>query len=203
MSWFLIRSNKNPVEVGRCLSRIHQLLRKKNDISLIYAALELRLGIECRLKEILDSHDEIPHRQKKSYELDKLNKTVLRYLKINDKVARVTLINNRESCKIVLFYTPVREKLIKIGQRLGAFLHYPIKDVSLLRGLLLVGLSELEFSNKGELMGPPLSKRESGSATCDFITLLKDPNRVKQVRPFMRKGTMIKMEVKYLDAIEK
>jgi hypothetical protein len=195
-----MKNINNPITVDKGLKRAKKLIRKGDKLSLVYAALELRFGIECRLKEILEPHKQIPEKFKNAYQLNSLNKTVLRYLKINNKIARVVFKHPKKKNKLVLFYTPVRPVLITIGQKLGNYLHYPPKDITTLKKLLLDGVKELEFSNKGDLMGPPLGKRKEGKLkTCNMNIQIKNRKKEKLFKPFMQMGDEVIMDVDYLD----
>ncbi len=192
-------TDKKFVTTEHCLRRAQKLYRKRKDIYLIYAALELRFGIEYRLKEFLEPHEYIPKNLKKSYRLDNLNNAILKYLKINDKMARVTLIHPKNKAKLILYYTPVRKKLIEVGQKLGDYLHYPIGDIETLKKLLAEGLKELEFSSKGDLMGPPLGRFENGKPkTCNFVSVLKDHKKEKYIKTFAQQGDKIMINIEYL-----
>jgi len=192
--------NKIIIDTENCLKRAQRLFDQGTKISLIYAALELRLGIEYRLKQYLEHYDDIPKKHKETYRLNNLNRTILNHLKVNDKIVRVTFSNEKLKKPVVFYYTPVRPKLVEIGGRLGAFLHYPIDNIKKLKELVAEGIKELSLSNKGTLMGPPLTNiKNEKSKMMNMISLAK-PN-VKIPKVLLEKGTKFIVNIEYLDEI--
>ena len=188
------------IDAEKCLQRAWKLLKQNKEMSLVYAALELRLGIECRLQQYLEPHGHIPKRHRETYHLNKLNKTVLNYLRINDKIVKVTMRHKKLKKPMILYYTPVRPKLVEIGGKLGDYLHYPIGDIENLKQLLAKGIEELSLSNMGTLMGPPLGKVENGKPkTMNIISLLKRGEKIPKV--LLEKGTELVVDIEYLASL--
>lgn len=191
---------KITIDTENCLKRARKLFKQRTKISLVYAALELRLGIECRLKQYLEPYDHIPKKYKETYRLNNLNRTILNHLKVNDKIVQVTIHHEKLKKPVVFYYTPVRPKLVEIGGKLGDFLHYPVDNIEKLKELLAEGLKELSLSNKGTLLGPPLAKTKNGKPKMmNMVSLVKHNEKIPKV--LLEKGTKLIVDIKYLDKI--
>jgi len=185
------------IDAENCIRRARILLKQDKEMSLVYAALELRLGIECRLQQYLEPHGHIPKRCRETYRLNKLNRTILNYLKINDKIVKVTVRHKKLKKPMILYYTPVRPKLVDIGGKLGDYLHCPISSIENLRKLLTKGIEELSLSSMGTLMGPPLGKVENGKPkTMNIISLVKRGEKIPKV--LLKKGAELVVDIEYL-----
>jgi hypothetical protein len=110
------------------LKRARVQLDRQSYEGLFYAALELRCGIEARIREYLESHTHIPNKRKKEWKLSNLNKTTLKYFGDTNRVTQVIIQPSKPPSKeVVCYYTPVTPELISIGQRLGDLLHVQTK----------------------------------------------------------------------------
>jgi hypothetical protein len=100
----------------------------EDDIScLLYAALELRIGIECRLYETINSY---PEEEKKNHSFHRETAATKLLKKLNDidyssnETQSYTIAFKKH--ETVLTYTPVSKKLASFHGRLGDFLHFPL-----------------------------------------------------------------------------
>lgn len=190
---------KPTIHTDNCLKRAQELFKKGDEINLIYSALELRLGIECRLKQYLEGHNYSVKKLRKEYRLDKLNKSVIAHLKFNDKVAKVKIFEANSNKTLVLTYTPVRAELVKIGQQLGRYLHvsYEKIKIGMFKRLLKRGIKELSFSNRGDLIGSPLFDSTKKPYQGVAYILFKDRQKEKEFKKYFKEGKTININVKY------
>ena len=173
--------------------------------SLIYAALELRFGIEARMQEYLDAQTHMSERQKKGWKIAKLGKTIERAFRLGDRVAQI-IVTERETDVVVhkLYYTPVSTSLRKKGQVLGEYLHSMKtfrKSVGpwwkTTRAFLELVYKELELANRGTLLGPPLTNPETGQFHVAVEGVEGD-----DLAALMRKmvaGKHVVLDIQYLD----
>jgi len=152
-----------------CLKRARELRQTGEPNQLFYAALEVRFGIEARLNEYLTAPGQsirvpnIPWRLgplKKS--VDGLHGEVLRPIK-------VTFFDPTSGSPVICEYTPVTEKLRKVGERLGHYLHYkprresPAVMAANLSALVDLGIAELTVATRGTFLRPPDGRGQPNS----------------------------------------
>ncbi len=152
------------------LKRARARLGDNEPSALIYAALELRCGVEARMTEYLDVQTHLSKKKKKSWQLAKLGRHVEAAFKIGDKIVRWA-VHDKKSGELIacFYYTPVTSRLRKSAEKLGHYLHSmkqfkPFGDPywRTLRDKLEDVTKQLELANKGTLLGPPLMKRGTG-----------------------------------------
>src|SRR5512138_3087050 len=126
---------------------------------LFYAALELRFGIEARMREYLES---APRRSKQrgQWKIAKMGKELDRVFH-GDRPARLTFHAPGLPSPLVLIYSPVGRDLRKVASRLGDYLHAikaePSDDYLVqFRRFLEEAYAKLLLATSGNLMGPPL-----------------------------------------------
>ena len=135
---------------------------------MFYAALELRAGIEARLREYLEHALDVPKKEKREWAIAKLGLSVDRAFQF-DRVARVD-IRERTNGKLLLrvFYTPVSKELRTLGGRLGDYLHVNVyrgpNDLwwGEFRTTVEIGCHLLEEAVAGDLLTQPLRNRKTG-----------------------------------------
>lgn len=166
------------------LRRARARLAEANPEALFYAALELRCGIEARLREYFDAQAETTKKKREGWRISKLAKQVEAAFKTREKVVRLVVLDPELNNVISeAFYTPVTRKLQKLGEQLGDFLHAPDKMraeddqwLGVLREKLNETCRELEFAASGTLMAPPLEyPREPGKS---FFCLTGDQTKL-------------------------
>jgi len=146
------------------LSRARERLDENKPESLFYAALELRFGIEARLKKYLDANIELSKKKKNGWQIAVLGKNVENVFKQSNKLVRFKIYDEHQKKELgELLYTPVSKKLIKDGEKIGKLLHsnrhFETQDLdwsSKTKDFLEAVYRELELANKGTLLGPPL-----------------------------------------------
>ena len=149
-------------------SRVKDLLARNNESSLLYATLELRCGVEARMKEYLDPLEHIPKAHKKEYSVVKLGKAVDNAFQAKDQIAIFTICFPDGSEEISLRYIPVPKRLQDIAARAGDALHFPgeakIEDPlwwHSLRQVIEEGSNWLAWVATGDLIGMPLLNRKT------------------------------------------
>ena len=166
------------------LSRARARLAEASPETLFYAALELRCGIEARLKEYFDAQAETTKKKREGWRISKLAKQVESAFKTREKVVRLVVFDPESNSVISeAFYTPVTHKLQKLGEQLGDYLHAPDKKryengqwLAVFREKLNETYRELEFAVSGTLMAPPLEHpREAGKS---FFCLTGDQTKL-------------------------
>jgi hypothetical protein len=100
------------------LARARQRIAEGGPENLIYAALELRSGIEMRHLEYLDGWDHISKKAKAGWALVQLGKDVEREFKMGHRVMEISLYlePDSEEPTHVLYHTPVPPKLRNRGR---------------------------------------------------------------------------------------
>lgn len=172
------------INVSAYLQRIEDLLKDKTEANLLYAALELRCGVEARMKEYLEPLEHIPNSQKKEWVIAKLGLSIENAFRTGDKIMIFTLCSPKLETPCKLMYTPVSSRLQHIARRLGDYLHLPkrtsVEDAtwwSNLRELIHEGYGELLLANSGELIGLPLLHKPTGQTKVRVVIGENDPRR--------------------------
>lgn len=170
--------------VSAYLERIEDLLKDKTEASLLYAALELRCGVEARMREYLDPLDDIPKSQKNEWAIAKLGLSIENAFRTGDKIMIFTVRFPKQKAECTLMYTPVSSRLQYIACRLGDYLHLPkannVKDSTWwnsFRELIYEGYGELLLANSGELIGLPLLHKPTGQTKVRAVIPEGDPRR--------------------------
>lgn len=157
----------------------------KNE-SLFYAALELRCGVEARLKEyVVKGQVDSVSLRKIPWQIEKLAKILAGYSEIHDKRYVFAFVHPKTKERHDVIYNPVSSKLRKIAETLGDYLHCVDQNrvlkplfFSEFRQLVKQGIEELELATSGTLIAPPVTgpgkmrfKFEKGRVP----SLFKDP----------------------------
>ncbi|SRR5258708_6667690 len=144
------------------LKRAEALVNSNEICNLLYAALELRFGIEARLQEYLKGGEDILKAKADIWKVKHLDKEVRKRFAVNDKPVEITIQRDDTKVLVRYAYTPVSINLRSIAGKLGQFLHYIPQHreneknfILSLRKLVKSGIEELRFSTSGHLLGPP------------------------------------------------
>jgi hypothetical protein len=154
----------NPVSAASYLGRAQALRKLKDKASLIYAALELRCGIEARLQEHASLAPGISKAQADEWEIKKLSRTIDAAFGLGDSMLLVFVtMGDGRSCQFM--YAPVSSRLQEIGKRCGDYLHAldPGRVVTgvfwtELGAMLKEGCGLLELACSSEILRPTLDK---------------------------------------------
>ena len=185
--------------------RARRLLDKKSPEALFHAAFELRAGIEARMQEYLSAHEHVPKRHARQWRISKLGGNIERAFRMGDKIASFTVYDENTGLKLTtLYYTPVTSKLRKMGERLGDYLHAIRKRPTdkwwnQTRAYLEAVYRELETSNTGTLLGPPLRLRGSSGFTTSVE--LPEGEESALIRQLFAPGAKRKLKIDYLDEL--
>lgn len=174
----------SPVSAISYLERAKQLLRSGEKDKFFYAALELRCGVEARLKEHAAVAVGVSKTQLAQYQIRKLSKTVHEAFGLGDTILFIflELVDGRAA---QFTYAPVTTQLQNIASRLGEYLHaMPHEKVTSagfweeFRAQLTEGCGLLELACTSEVLRPTF---EHGLHFC----LHPDDPRVSLVTDYM------------------
>ncbi len=146
--------------------------------SLFYAALELRTGIEKRMKDYVQESIYISKAKKKEWRIANLGKTIDHHFQFsrknrfrpNDEFFQLQVFDNQHKELIVEFnYVPVSKRAQEIAMKLGDYLHANDRQVlmdepwwAVFKDLIEEGILELEHCLRGNLLGAPLMNYSTG-----------------------------------------
>lgn len=195
-----------PVASTDYVDRMKALLDEGAPASLIYAALELRCGVEARLREYIETIDHIPKAQKKEWAVAKLGRSIETAYRTGDKIMIFTIIFPEDGAQLQLMYTPVSKRLRDIANRLGDYLHAPSPSVienpawcQQLRDLLAEAYPLLGLACSGELIGLPLIHRPTNRLNAQVLLSGDDPRSV--LLPRITQGAQHTLRVEYIEPI--
>lgn len=144
------------------LTRARALRTAGESASLLYAALELRCGIEARLHEYLKGASKVATVKRDLWQIRLLGRAVEEVFDTYSKAVAVTFEHPETKAKFVIEYTPVTPRLKKIGEILGDFLHYTPESrlaspefLKRFEATVDEGIEGLIFATRGILLGPP------------------------------------------------
>lgn len=188
------------------LDRMKALLDKGSEASLIYAALELRCGVEARLREYIEMIGHIPKAQKKEWAVAKLGRSIETAYRSGDKIMIFRIIFPEDGARLQLMYIPVSKRLQDIANRLGDYLHVPKPDLAgnqawwkQLRELLTEAYPLLKLATSGELIGLPLIHRPTNRLNARVLISGDDPRSV--LLPRITQGAQHTLKVEYIEPI--
>lgn len=150
----------SPVSARSYLERAKDLRKAKDPASLIYAALELRCGVEARLKEHRRVAPRISKRDEKEWEIGTLGRIVQRAFGLKDEMLLI-VVSMEDGRQCTFMYAPVSSRLQAIGKQCGRYLHalnpehVTAADFwAELDGLLAEGCALLELACQSEVLRP-------------------------------------------------
>ena len=99
------------------LERARSCLRESELKAVIYAALELRAGIEARMQAYLEVWDHVSKSVKKGRLISALGKATDRHFAVGDKIVRIK-IEDRDASEVlqVFYFTPISKSLRQRGE---------------------------------------------------------------------------------------
>ncbi len=128
---------------------------------LFYAALELRCGVEARLKEYVKAQGDTVSFRKIPWKIRKLANTLAKS-SVHGRRFVFTFIHPKTRERFPAVYSPVSPKLQKIAGQLGDYLHCVEQNrvskpsfFSEFQQLVKQGIGELESATSGTLIAPP------------------------------------------------
>ncbi|WP_153144919.1 hypothetical protein [Dechloromonas sp. H13] len=164
------------------LERMKCRMDEGTEEALFYAALELRCGVEARMREYVEAIDGIPESEKKQWHVAKLGRSLANAYRTGDKVMIFVFIFPEDGSEMQLSYMPVMARLQKIVEQLGDYMHAakPARAaeagwIDNLRDLLNEAYPLLLLATSGELVGLPLVNEETGKLKVNAVLKLGDP----------------------------
>lgn len=157
------------------LERANTLLVKGSVPELFYAAFELRCGVQQRLSEYADAHDEVEDLKRRGWRIPSLAKAVEALFRSGDGIVEIQMQDGQGSPRFSLFYTPVTADLRSRVGRLDEYLHavseYRASSDpwwAKMRADLDAVRDGLRLATSGTLLGPPLTRDVVGGKPRSF-----------------------------------
>jgi len=174
---------------------------------LLYAALELRLGIEARLNEHRTGAEQYADLKKRGWRVADLARDLEKFYKTGTQIVSFTVLGEGGASNRVFLFTPVTRRARQIAQQLGDYLHYterfnPAEDMwkKRLEALVIEGMRELEVSTIGTLLAPPMWKPKAHKATI-FFERVNGETVESVLQDFGGIGTKFTCKVDYHDSL--
>jgi len=174
--------------------------------ALFYAALELRCGIEQRIREYSSLQKQISKRLQKGWRITHLGKDLNKVFKARNMVIEFTIIDEIKGDPIIiLYYTPVTPGLQNICKKLENYLHAMreyLPDESEwwqdFKWLLKRGIKGLESATKGNLMGIPLINPKTNELTM-HTQFERNDSLFEKLGAVLKETQQMNFRVRYLD----
>lgn len=174
-----------PTTSADYLERAEKLLQQPDASSLVYAALELRCGVEARMKEYALHSNAISKKQSRDWVIAKLARTIDSAFRLGDTML-ILSVNLKSGGVARFLYTPVSSRLQEIAKRCGDYLHArQVQEEQTqehwdeLRKMLLEGCCLLSFACSGELVQPNVDDGlhfilEAGDSRIEAVRALQE-----------------------------
>ncbi|VVE51094.1 hypothetical protein PCA20602_04708 [Pandoraea capi] len=169
-----------------CLFRASALLKEGGKASLLYAALELRMGIEGRLHDIKDANADIVKMRKGMWEIAKIGKNLDQAFRTGQKICEFSIQTTDRIYSV--FFGPVGKDLRAIGMRLAACLHsaqnpkaYSDEWWHVLEADLRRGIELLSVSCACAVMGPPMLNAATRQMSMNIYPDIRDERSIEFV----------------------
>ena len=160
--------------------RASSLITQGSRASLLYAALEIRMGVEARLQSYVQASDEVSDALKRGWQIPKLFKGLGRTFSNSSQVVEF-IVSAGTTAPVVMHFIPVSNRLRNHAERLGNALHYTAVSHSGdewwsdLEESLTDALRDLKVCAKATLLGVPLLDPKSGHVLTKFEFHNHDP----------------------------
>lgn len=171
---------------------------------LLYAALELRLGIEARVQSYVHANEQISNQLKKGYHAGKLTSALRATHSDGRNVAIIEVRPKSGSDGCRFEFIPLSSNLSSAYDKLGNFLHYKEKGPSFtdewwgqLGVLLPAACKDLEVCVRGNLLGVPLWKRSTNQLSLK-IELPNGDHRLDLIKGLFESGKEHEIGVEYV-----
>jgi len=156
----------------------------------------------------LEAQHSISRKKKKGWQIAKLAKNLEAAFKTGDKIVEFAVSDpNSGELRYTLYYTPVTEKLQKMGEKIGHLMHAmnkyrPPEDLwwEQTRRFLESVYEELSIANVGNMLGVPLI-----NPSTQKVSLTAEPRPGERVYDLQRAmgplGNSVHVRVSYLDTL--
>ncbi len=189
------------------LKRARSRLVEATEESLLYAALELRSGIEARMKEYLETQTHISHKLREGWRIPEMAKGLRQAFDIGDKFLLVRLLDSVTNEELTFFvYTPVTRKTQKLGAQLGEYLHAPQgkRDEAWwkrVKATVIIADAGLENATLGSLLGVPLVHPNHSGFSIRAESWEPDDRRQEIIDELQRAKRPFKLDIRYFDEL--
>ena len=159
--------------------RARALASSGNRGSLLYAALEIRMGVESRLQSYVQASGEVSSALKKGWQIPKLFKGLEKTFSNSSQVVEFT-VSTLDAGQVVMHFIPVSAALRSHAERFGDALHVTANSHSTadwwdtLEASVLDATRDLEICGQATLLGVPLLDPE-GQVHTKFEFHSSDP----------------------------
>ena len=188
------------------LERARERFAEGSHQALFYAALELRCGIEQRIREYLSVQKQISTKIQNGWQITHLGRDLNKVFKARNMVIELTIIDATKGDPIIiLYFTPVTAGLQNIRKKLENYLHAMResqpeesdwwKDF---KWLLKRGIKGLESATKGNLMGIPLINPKTNELTM-HTQFERNDSLFEKFRAVLKETQQMDFKVRYLD----
>ena len=162
------------------VDRAAALIATGSRANLLYAALEIRMGVEARLQSYVQANDQVSRDLKRGWEIPKLFKGLEKTISNSSQVAEVVI--SASGCDpVAMQFIPVSARLRKHAERFGNALHFTAVSHSTdewwssLEASLDDALRDLRVCARATLLGVPLLDPKTGQVLTKFEFHKSDP----------------------------
>jgi len=175
--------------------------------SLFYAAFELRCGIEARMHRYLEARENITKLKKKGWKVAKMASQIEGTFPTKGKICKVTILDQENELPVTeLKYIPISNKLKKMAEKLGDYLHAQEKfrqdDDSWWQEARLFMeeiYEELTYVTSGTLMGAPLIEPKTNRVHFEIELPRKEEYKLESLRKSFLETKEVKIQVAYVE----
>lgn len=192
------------------LARARRQLDAGEHDALFYAALELRCGIESRIRQYLEArHEMSKHKKKNAWKLTESERELAKVFRVGRTVVELILTTPAIAGEVRLFHTPIGPELAKAGSQLDDLRHSAKTDRDYVdpwwlttRKRLEDTFTALELASCGTLLAPPTIPRDGRTFHMNAFYHNSNPMRIT-IESFARlpRGTRTNMSVRYHETI--
>jgi hypothetical protein len=160
--------------------RASALASTGSDADLLYATLEIRLGVESRLQSYVQANDQVSAALKRGWQIPKLFKG-LEGTFSNSSQAVEFVVSAPGIAPVKMHFIPVSSRLKRHAERFGQALHVTAGSHSSakwwadLRSAVIEALRDLEICAQATLLGVPLQDPRTGHVLTKFEFHKDDP----------------------------
>lgn len=170
--------------------------------SFLYAALEIRMGVEARLQSYVQANDQVSNAIKRGWEIQKLFKGLENTFSNSTQVVEFVMSASGHD-PVAMHFIPVSDRLRKHANTFGNALHFTASSHSSdewwasLELALVDAIRDLQVCAKATLLGVPLQDPRSGQVLTKFEFHNTDP-RIELVQGLASSKELHEFKVTYL-----
>ena len=153
--------------------RARDLLATEQSDKLLYAALEVRLGVEARLQSYVQANDQVSSAIKRGWQIPKLFKGLEKTFSNSSQVVEF-VVSAADVDPVKMHFIPVSDQLRNLAERFGNALHLTASSHSSptwwqeLRTSVEQATRDLEICSGATLLGTPLREHKTGQIFTKF-----------------------------------